>query len=105
MRQNGRFHRKECFRCILRVCVLQIYPSGEQPVAHDEFYLIVAREGGGQRDLRHSRVDGGGVDHIAILILYIKDIVRMVGNEREGEVLNVDRGRLHGGLVMISKRC
>ena len=77
--------------------VLQINPSCEQPVAHSELNLIVTSEGRRQDDLRLSRVDYGRVDNRTILILYIKDIVRMVNCEGQGVVLDVNHGWFDGG--------
>ena len=83
-----------------KVTGLQIYPAREEPVAHDELDFVVAGESGRQHDLRLSGVDRGGVDNLAVLILDIKDIVRMTGLERQRVFLNINRRRLDWSLRM-----
>ena len=65
---------------------LQIYPASEQPVTHNKFDFVVARERRRQHNLRLSRVDRRSKHHITILILYIKNVVRMISLKEQGVV-------------------
>ena len=77
---------------------LQIYPASKEQVAHDEFYLVVAREGRSQNYLILNREYNSKEHHITILIFNIKNILWMIDFERERVVININHGSLVGGL-------
>ena len=75
---------------LLSESLLQINVSTEIVFVYDEFNLIVARERRGQDDLRLSGIYHRRVDHITILILYIKNIIRMISLKQQRVVVNVN---------------
>ena len=77
-----------------KIKVLQINPPHKQPVVHDEFNLIVARERRGQDDLRLSGINHSRVNNVVVLILNMKNILGMINLKQQRVVVNVDNRSL-----------
>ena len=96
MRHIGR----KSIRCDMVWRTVKVALEYESTLTHLELNLIVAGERGRQRDKRLGRESRSGVDFLAILIFYNKEIVRMVRAESERVVLDVNQWRAHGGFAM-----